>query len=96
MPKQLKTLWLLLVLGAIAGVTGEPISRFLHHLFDGGFIFFVNMMVIICVSLFVIALGLGLYYVNREMINEIQFAIFFVASFILGGMILFWVVFVLL
>ncbi|GAB3808159.1 hypothetical protein [Virgibacillus kimchii] len=96
MPKQLKILWLLVVLAAISGVAGEPLSRYLYSLFDGGFIFFVNMMAIICVSFFVVALGLSLYYVNQQKINEKQFAIFFVATFILGGMTMFWLVFVLL
>jgi len=96
LPKQLKFLWLLLILGAITGIAGKPLSNFLDSSFGGGFNFFVIGLFVICVSLFVIALGLGLYYVNQQVINEIQFAVFFVASFILGGMILFWVVFVLL
>lgn len=96
MPKQLKFLWLLLALGAITGIAGKPLSNFLHSSFGGGFNFFVIGMLVICVSLFVIALGLGLYYVNQQLINENQFAALFVSSFILGGMTLFWIVFVLL
>ncbi len=96
MSKQLKIIWLLVVSAAIAGIAGEPLSRLLHGLFDGGFIFFVNIMVVICVSFFVVALGLSLYYVNQQKISEKQFAFFFVATFILGGMTLFWIVFVLL
>jgi hypothetical protein len=96
LPKQLKLLWLLLVLGAISGLVGKPLSNFLHSFFDGGFIYFVNGMAIICILFFVIAIGLGLYYVNQQVINENEFAVFLVASFILGGMTLFWVVFVLI
>lgn len=96
MPKQLKILWLLVILAAIAGVAGEPLARFLDGLFEGGFIFFVNVMAVICVSFFVVALGLSLYYVTQQKISEKQFAFFFVATFILGGMTLFWTVFVLL
>lgn len=95
MPKQLKLLWLLIILGAITGIAGKPLSHFLDNSVGGGFNYFVIVLFVLCVAFFVVALGLSLYYVTQKLINERQFAVFFVATFILGGMILFWIGFVL-